>query len=53
MVSYLTKLAQKGCTVFVRQQLAGHRSIQTTQRYVAVNEERVDAAADAPAMQAS
>lgn len=44
--SYLTKLAQKGCSVFVLQQLAGHRSIQTTQRYVTVNEEQLVAAAD-------
>ena len=44
--SFLTKLAQKGCSVFVLQQLAGHRSIQTTQRYVTVNEEQLVAAAD-------
>ena len=44
--SFLTKLAQKGCSVFVLQQLAGHRSIQTTQRYVTVNEAQLVAAAD-------
>ena len=44
--SYLTKLASKGCSVFVLQKLAGHRSIQTTQRYVTVNEEQLVAAAD-------
>jgi len=44
--SYLTNLAQKGCSVFVLQQLAGHRSIQTTQRYVTVNEAQLIAAAD-------
>ena len=36
--SYLTKLANQGISVFVLQQLAGHRSIQTTQGYVSVNE---------------
>jgi integrase/recombinase XerD len=35
--SYLTKLAQKGCSVFVLQQLAGHKSITTIQKYVMVN----------------
>ena len=44
--SYLTKLAQKGCSVFVLQQLAGHRSIQTTQAYVMVNEAQLVAAAN-------
>ena len=36
--SYLTNLANKGVSVFVLQQLAGHKSIQTTQRYVQINE---------------
>ena len=36
--SFLTTLAQKGCSVFVLQQLAGHKSISTTQKYVMVNE---------------
>ena len=44
--SFLTKLAQKGCSVFVLQQLAGHKSISTTQRYVTVNEAQLVAAAD-------
>lgn len=37
--SFLTKLAQKGCSVFVLQKLAGHKSIATTQKYVMVNDE--------------
>jgi len=36
--TYLSSLAQKGVSVFVLQKLAGHKSIQTTQRYVTVNE---------------
>jgi integrase/recombinase XerD len=30
---------QKGVSVFVLADMAGHRSIQTTQRYVTVNDE--------------
>ncbi|OEJ66816.1 tyrosine-type recombinase/integrase [Magnetovibrio blakemorei] len=44
--SYLTTLANKGVSVFVLQQLAGHRSIQTTQRYVTVNEDMMVKAAE-------
>ena len=44
--SYLTKLTSKGCSVFVLQKPAGLRSIQTTQRYVTVNEEQLVAVAD-------
>lgn len=44
--SFLTKLAQKGCSVFVLQKLAGHKSIQTTQQYVVVNEVQLFSAAD-------
>ncbi|OAN48200.1 integrase [Paramagnetospirillum marisnigri] len=44
--SYLTTLANKGVSVFVLQQLAGHQSIQTTQRYVTVNEEMMVKAAE-------
>lgn len=44
--SYLTTLANKGVSVFVLQQLAGHRSIQTTQKYVHVNEDMMVKAAE-------
>ena len=44
--SYLTKLAGQGVSVFVLQQLAGHKSITTTQKYVTVNESQLIAAAD-------
>ena len=44
--SYLTKLAGQGVSVFVLQQLAGHKSITTTQKYVTVNESQQIAAAD-------
>jgi integrase/recombinase XerD len=37
--TWLTTLSQKGVSVFVLADLAGHRSIQTTQRYVTVNDE--------------
>jgi len=36
--SFLTNLAAKGVTVRVLQELAGHRSLQTTQRYIEVND---------------
>ena len=44
--NFLTTLAKRGCSVFVLQQLAGHKSISTTQRYVTVNEAQLVAAAD-------
>lgn len=44
--TYLTTLANRGCSVFVLQQLAGHRSIQTTQKYVTVNEAQIVAGAN-------
>ena len=37
--TWLTTLSQKGVNVFVLADMAGHRSIQTTQRYVTVNDE--------------
>ena len=37
--TWLTNLSQKGVSVFVLADMAGHRSIQTTQRYVTVNDE--------------
>ena len=37
--TWLTSLSQKGVSVFVLADMAGHRSIQTTQRYVTVNDE--------------
>ncbi len=37
--TWLTTLSQKGVSVFVLAEMAGHRSIQTTQRYVTVNDE--------------
>ena len=36
--TWLTTLSQKGVSVFVLADMAGHRSIQTTQRYVTVND---------------
>ena len=36
--SFLTNLAAKGVQVRVLQELAGHRSLQTTQRYIEVND---------------
>ena len=36
--SFITKLANKGVSVRVVQALAGHSSMQTTQRYIDVNE---------------
>jgi integrase/recombinase XerD len=36
--SFITKLANKGVSVRVVQSLAGHSSMQTTQRYIDVNE---------------
>ena len=37
--TWLTTLSQKGVSVFVLADMAGHRSIQTTQHYVTVNDE--------------
>jgi integrase/recombinase XerD len=37
--TWLTALSQKGVSVFVLADMAGHRSIQTTQRYVSVSDE--------------
>ena len=37
--TWLTVLSQKGISVFVLADMAGHRSIQTTQRYLTVNDE--------------
>ena len=37
--TWLTTLSQKGVSVFVLADMAGHASIQTTQRYVTVNDE--------------
>ena len=37
--TWLTALSQKGVSVFVLADMAGHASIQTTQRYVTVNDE--------------
>jgi integrase/recombinase XerD len=37
--TWLTALSQKGVSVFVLADMAGHRSIQTTQRYITVNDE--------------
>lgn len=44
--SYLTKLADKGVSVFVLAQLAGHRHIGTTQRYVSVSDTQLKNAAE-------
>jgi len=35
--TFLTSLASQGISVFVLAELAGHKSISTTQRYVTVN----------------
>jgi len=37
--TWLTALSQRGVSVFVLAEMAGHRSIQTTQCYVSVNDE--------------
>lgn len=37
--TFLTSLASQGVSVFVLAELAGHRSIATTQKYITVNEE--------------
>jgi integrase/recombinase XerD len=37
--TFLTSLASQGISVFVLASLAGHRSIQTTSRYISVNDD--------------
>ena len=37
--TFLTSLASQGVSVFVLAELAGHRNIATTQRYITVNDE--------------
>jgi len=44
--SYLTKLADKGVSVFVLAQLAGHQHVSTTQRYVSVSDTQLRNAAE-------
>jgi integrase/recombinase XerD len=44
--TWLTALSQKGVSVFVLADMAGHKSIQTTQRYVSVNDEMKRSAAE-------
>ena len=39
--TFITRLANKGVGVRVLAELAGHRSIQTTQRYIDVNDEQM------------
>ena len=39
--TFITRLASKGVSVRVLAELAGHRSIQTTQRYIDVNAEQM------------
>ena len=44
--TYLTKLADKGVSVFVLAELAGHAHISTTQRYVSVGDTQLRNAAE-------
>ena len=44
--TYLTELAAKGVSVRVLAEMAGHASIQTTQRYIDVNDEQMRSAAE-------
>ena len=44
--TWLTTLSQKGVSVRVLAEMAGHRSIQTTQRYIDVNDDMMRNAAD-------
>ena len=44
--NFISTLANKGVSVRVIQELAGHKSIQTTQRYIDVNEGMLVSAAD-------
>ena len=42
--TFLTRLAERGISPFVMKELAGHRNIATTQRYVDVGEHQLRAA---------
>ena len=44
--TYLTELAAKGVSVRVLAEMAGHASIQTTQRYIDVNDDMMRSAAE-------
>ena len=44
--TFITELASKGVSVRVQAELAGHSSIQTTQRYIDVNPQQMSAAVD-------
>ena len=44
--TYLTELAAKGVSVRVLAEITGHASIQTTQRYIDVNDEQMRSAAE-------
>ena len=44
--TWLTTLSQKGVSVFMLADMAGHAYIQTTQRYVTVNDEVKPSAAE-------
>ena len=44
--TWLTTLSQKGISVRVLAAMAGHRSIQTTQRYIDVNDDMMRSAAE-------
>jgi integrase/recombinase XerD len=44
--TFITRLANKGVGVRVLAELAGHRSIQTTQRYIDVNDEQMASAVE-------
>ena len=44
--TWLTKLSSKGVGVRVLAEMAGHASIQTTQRYIDVNDDMMRSAAE-------
>ena len=44
--TWLTALSQRGVSVRVLAEMAGHRSIQTTQRYIDVNDDMMRNAAE-------
>ena len=44
--TWLTKLSSKGVGVSVLAEMAGHANIQTTQRYIDVNDEKMRSAAE-------
>jgi len=44
--TWLTELSSKGVGVRVLAEMAGHASIQTTQRYIDVNDEQMRCAAE-------